>query len=103
MIYRLRHLTTYRYEKPVGFARCALRVTPHQGSDQTLLAHELLIMPMPIRQETRVGQFGERVVTATLETPHRELTIEALSRIDVTRPRLETLLFETPWEVARSG
>ena len=102
MIYRLRHRTTYRYEKPVSFARCALRVTPREGPDQALLAHELIISPHSTRQDIRVGQFGERVVTATLETPHRELTIEARSRVDVTRPRLETLLFETPWETARA-
>ena len=101
MIYRLRHLTSYRYERPVGFARCALRMTPREGPDQTLLAHDIVITPTPSHVSSRIGQFGEQVLTAIIETPHRELTIEASSRVNVIRPRLAPLLFETPWELAR--
>lgn len=101
MIYRLRHLTTYLYEKPVTFARCALRVTPRDGGDQTLLSHELTITPEPAMKACRRGQFGERVVTAMLTTPHRRLAIEARSRVEIIRPRLNAMLFETPWETAR--
>jgi len=102
VIYRLRHLTRYRYEKPVGFARCALRMTPREGADQTLLAHDLVITPSPSRQEIRVGQFGESVVCAMFETPHRELVIDARSRVAVYRPVAGPLLFEAPWEDARA-
>ena len=102
MIYRLRHRTTYRYEQPVSFARCVLRVTPRDGGDQTLLSHDILITPNPKHEDVRAGQFGERVVTATLETAHRQLTIDARSRIAVTRPRLAPWLFEPPWETTRA-
>ena len=102
MIYRLRHLTRYRYEKPVGFARCALRMTPGEGADQTLFSHDLVITPTPSRLETRVGQFGESVVCAMFETPHRELVIDARSRVAVNRPLEGPLLFEAPWEDARA-
>ncbi len=102
MIYRLRHLTTYRYEKPVGFARCALRMTPRDGADQSLLDHDLLITPAPSRLETRVGQFGEAVVSAMFGTPHRELVIDVRSRVAVNRSVEGPLLFETRWEDARA-
>jgi transglutaminase-like putative cysteine protease len=102
VIYRLRHLTTYRYEKPVGFARCALRMTPRDGADQSLLAHDLVITPTPSRLETRVGQFGESVVCAMFETPHRDLVIDARSRVAVNRPVAGPFLFETRWEDARA-
>ncbi len=102
MIYKLRHLTTYIYEKPVTFARCALRVTPRGGGDQTLLSHELIVTPEPAKIDRRVGQFGENVVTATLTTPHRRLAIDAISRVEVVRPRLTPLLFEISWEAARA-
>ncbi len=101
MIYRLRHLTKYRYEKPVGFARCALRMTPREGPDQTLFSHDLVITPTPSRLENRVGQFGESVVSAMFATPHRELVIDVRSRVDVNRPVAGPLLFEAPWEEAR--
>jgi transglutaminase-like putative cysteine protease len=101
VIYRLRHLTKYRYEKPVGFARCALRMTPREGPDQTLFSHDLVITPTPSRLENRVGQFGESVVSAMFATPHRELVIDVRSRVDVNRPVAGPLLFEAPWEEAR--
>jgi transglutaminase-like putative cysteine protease len=102
VIYRLRHLTTYRYEKAVGFARCALRMTPRDGADQTLLAHDLVITPPPARLVTRVGPFGESVVSAMFGTPHRELVIDVRSRVAVNRPVAGPRLFETPWEDARA-
>jgi hypothetical protein len=37
VIYQLRHLTTYLYEKPVTFARCALRLTPRRDAEQRVL------------------------------------------------------------------
>ena len=71
MIYQVRHLTTDLSEKPVTFARCALRLAPWHGADQAVLDSHLTITPRPIRLDEHVGQFGEQVVTATIETPHR--------------------------------
>jgi transglutaminase-like putative cysteine protease len=102
VIYLLRHLTTYRYEKPVGLARCALRMTPREGADQTLFSHDLVITPAPSRMETRVGQFGESVVSAMFATPHRELVIDVRSRLAVNRPVAGPLLFEARWEDVRA-
>ena len=45
MIYQVRHLTTYLYEKPVTFARCALRLTPWRGPDQAVLDSRLVERP----------------------------------------------------------
>ena len=75
MNYKLRHVTTYRYSKTVTFARCALRLTPQQGLDQTVLHSHIAITPTPSRLEERIGQFGEPVVTAIIDTPHQELKI----------------------------
>ena len=101
LIYQLRHLTTYLYEQPVTFARCALRLSPHQGADQTVLESRLQITPTPTRIEEHVGQFGETVVTAIIETPHRELEILATSRVDVMRPVRALPLGGAPWEAVR--
>lgn len=100
MIYSLRHLTTYLYEKPVTFARCALRLTPQQAADQAVLSSSLRITPVPARLEKHVGQFGEPVVTAIIETPHRELRILARSQVDVTRPAILPMAGER-WERVR--
>lgn len=102
MNYRLRHLTTYHYGRPVTFARCVLRLAPREGRDQTIFTHELTVTPAPARMNSRIGQFGETVVNATLETPHRELAIEARSTLAVHRPIANPLLFEAPWELVRA-
>ena len=103
MIYQLRHLTTYLYEKPVTFARCALRLAPRQDADQVVLDSHLTITPHPTRLEEHVGQFGERVVTATIETPHRSLKILARSHVEVTRPGPVWPLGGAPWEAVREA
>lgn len=102
MIYQLRHLTTYLYEKPVTFARCALRLTPRADLDQQILDSDLAITPRPTRLEEHVGQFGERVVTATIETPHRSLKILARSHVDVNRPAQPQPLAGPAWETVRN-
>ncbi len=103
MIYSLRHLTTYLYEKPVSFARCALRLTPQQAADQTVLSSSLRITPTPTRLEKHVGQFGEPVVTAIIETPHRELRILSRSKVEVTRPGRALPLGGETWERIREN
>ncbi len=101
MIYKLRHLTTYLYEKPVTFARCALRLAPQEADDQSVLSSSLRITPVPTRLERHVGQFGEPVVTAIIETPHKELKILARSQVEVTRPPRSLPLGGEAWERVR--
>lgn len=101
MIYKVRHLTTYTYEKPVSFARCALRLSAHPGDGQTVLESAVTLTPEPARIEEHIGQFGERVMTATIETPHNELKILATSRVQVDRPALPRPLAGQAWEAVR--
>jgi transglutaminase-like putative cysteine protease len=103
MIYRVRHLTAYTYEKPVTFARCALRLTPRTASDQTVLDSELIVTPTPSHIETHTGQFGERVINAIIATPHNELKIVAASRVEVQRPAPAQPLNGKPWETVRTA
>ena len=101
MNYKLRHVTTYRYSKTVTFARCALRLTPQQGLDQTVLHSHIAITPTPSRLEERIGQFGEPVVTAIIDTPHQELKIEARSEVAVHRASLLPGFTGAAWDAVR--
>ena len=101
MNYHLRHLSTYHYSKPVTFARCALRLSPQHSADQAVLRTQLNITPKPSRLDEHIGQFGERVVTATIEIPHQELKIESCSEVAVTRPALLPGLSGASWESVR--
>ena len=101
MIYQLRHLTTYRYESPVTLARCVLRLRPRDTAHQAVLESHLSITPRPAQTREHTGPFGERVVMATVETPHRELRIEARARVSVNRPARPTPLGGEMWEEVR--
>jgi len=98
--YKLRHVTTYHYEDEVTFARCSLRLTPRNGSDQSVFESSVTVTPAPVSVVEHVGQFGERVMTAMVETPHTELIIEAQAKVDVHRPAPAELR-GLPWEVVR--
>ncbi len=101
MIYRLRHLTTYSYSKPVTFARCALRLSPQQSPAQSVSGTHISIQPAPSRTSRHIGQFGEQVITAIIEAPHRELQIEAVSDVAVSRPALLPGMAGPAWETVR--
>jgi len=102
VIYAVRHKTTYAYESPVTFARCVLRLTPRTDADQRVLRSSVTIKPAPSRRLERTGPFGEQVLTVVVEEPHRQLIIEARSRVDVESP--EVAISPSPaWESARAA
>jgi transglutaminase-like putative cysteine protease len=101
VIYDLRHRTTYSYEAEVSFARCVLRLTPRSSASQTVLESSLTVTPTPSRTLERTGPFGEETLTLVVDQPHRELIIEARSRVDVHAPPNE-LPFRAPWEAVRA-
>jgi transglutaminase-like putative cysteine protease len=103
VIYTLRHLTRYRYGKPVRFARCAMRLRPRDGEGQTVLESRVTIDPEPRTQVVRHDYFGLETVSVTIDTPHSELRVEARSRVRVDRPALPEPESGAPWERVRAG
>ena len=101
MIYDLRHKTTYSYDAPVAFARCVLRLTPRATSGQTLLDHQIAIHPKPASMLERSGAFGELTRTVIVDQPHRALTIEARSRVDVHARLIDPAAPSEVWESVR--
>ena len=101
MIYTLRHLTTYRYGRPVRFARCALRLQPRDGEGQTILSSEVTVSPTPLTRTVRRDYFGLDVVSVLIDAPHSELRVEALSRVQVERPPLPPPESGPAWEAVR--
>jgi transglutaminase-like putative cysteine protease len=103
LIYRLRHLTTYRYQTPVTFARCVLRLSPRGDSEQTVIESTIAITPKPARVQEHIGPFGERVTTIMVDTPHRELKIDARSQVSVHRTAPAEPLKGPAWEEVRTA
>jgi transglutaminase-like putative cysteine protease len=107
MIYDVRHLTTYRYDGPVTFAQCTLRLAPAQTPFQRVLVHHVEVTPSAETRLERKGFFGSTSVSVAIEAPHRELRIEARSRVEVNRPPAPegaaTQLWENVREAATAG
>jgi transglutaminase-like putative cysteine protease len=98
VIYDVRHVTTYSYDAPVAFARCALRLLPRDEKHQHVLSSGLEIDPSPLMRVERQDFFGNRVVDLVLETAHRRLRVEARSRVDVRRDEPSLLRASQAWE-----
>lgn len=103
MIYTLRHLTTYRYARPVRFARCNLRLRPREGGGQRVLDSAVVVTPVPNRNGARKEFFGQETLTLTIDQPHRVFSVEARSRVRVERPVLPDPESGPSWEAVRAA
>lgn len=103
MIYGLRHRTTYSYQEEVSFARCVLRLTPRSSTTQTVLESRIAVTPEPSAVDEKTGPFGARMVTVTVDQPHRALVIEASARIDVHVPAPPGPDDSPAWEAVRAA
>jgi transglutaminase-like putative cysteine protease len=98
VIYDVRHVTTYKYAAAVAFARCALRLLPRDERNQRVRESGLEIAPTPVSRVERRDFFGNRTVEVVIETAHRQLRVEARSRVEVTRDEPRPGRYSPAWE-----
>jgi transglutaminase-like putative cysteine protease len=98
VIYDVTHLTRYEYGGKVAVNACALRLWPRQGEGQNVLAARIEVTPVPQMRSERTDVFDNRVTRIGIETPHRELVIKAISRVEVERPEPPLAALTPPWE-----
>jgi transglutaminase-like putative cysteine protease len=92
------HETTYQYEQPVTTSHHEVHLTPRDGEAQTLLAHELAIVPAPGAERDRLDYFKNRTRYFGIHEPHESLRIVATSEVEL-RPRAQPLpLWSMAWE-----
>ncbi len=101
MIYDIRHVTSYSYENPVGFARCSLRLEPRDGDGQELISHSVDIRPRPVERTVRRDFFGTHTESVLIEVPHRTLRIDSRSRVSVFRRAPGRATQSPAWESVR--
>jgi transglutaminase-like putative cysteine protease len=103
VIYDIRHVTTYSYENPVGFARCSLRLEPMSGDGQQLISHTVDIRPRPADRTVRRDFFGTHTESILIEIPHRNLRIDSRSRVSVSRQPPDRAMQSPAWESVRDA
>ena len=75
-ILNVRHLTTYRYKRPVEFGDHRMMMRPRDGHDQRLLSSELDIDPEPRRLRWLYDTFDNCVAIASFSGAWTSLRVE---------------------------
>jgi transglutaminase-like putative cysteine protease len=90
MTYKIVHRTTYKYKYPVSVGNHVACLTPRSLLHHRLVWNELSIRPLPATRSERVDYFGNLLCFFTIQEQHRELVVEARSKVTVDGPA-------TPW------
>jgi len=81
-ILTIKHITTYRYNKPVAFGEHRMMLRPRDDDDQKVIEAELEITPSPKQLAWSRDSFGNHVATAQFGRRARELRFVSSIRLD---------------------
>jgi len=99
MLYDVRHQTRFTYSGSVSISHQLLKLRPRRSSRQNIASAELEISPRPFVQRNWTDYFGNEVEFLTVQEPHRELVVTAISQVEVL-PGMNIMLdFSPAWEV----
>ncbi len=101
MKYRVTHITKYQYSKNVTLCYNVAHLLPRTTPQQTCSISELKISPLPTNTNEWSDIFGNRQASFSIEKPHNELIVTAISEVEVaTAGSLLDAAFPTSWEQA---
>jgi transglutaminase-like putative cysteine protease len=104
MMYRVKHVTTYRYGDPVLLAHHMAHLVPRQTPHQTCLRTQLRITPHPSElDESGVDYYGNPTAFFGLRDPHGTLTVQVSSKVEVRSRELPAADYGDPWEGPRDS
>lgn len=101
MLYKSIHTTLYDYREPVSLCHNVLHLTARSGSWQTRRSSELRISPPPSVMTERIDYFGNTATFATIEEPHRKLTVTAINVAEIAPVSAPMAELTPPWEAVR--
>jgi transglutaminase-like putative cysteine protease len=80
-VFEVRHLTRYRYARPVRLGEHRMMLRPRDDADQQLIAHRLAISPTPDALEAFRDDHGNWVALARFAEPAAELSVVSELRV----------------------
>lgn len=99
-VFRVVHRTEYRYEEEVTASFGQTHLLPRSSPAQEPQDATVSFWPVPDDRRTRTDFHGNRCVGFSILAPHRTLTIEATSVIEVHGPPAPPLVADQTWESA---
>jgi|SRR5579862_451711 len=78
----VRHVTTYRYKRPVSFGEHRMMLRPRDSYDQRLIEATLAISPEPVELRWVHDVFGNCVSLARFTEPSDQLCVDSTIRLD---------------------
>ena len=103
MNYRVRHSTRYTYSQPVAIAHNEVRLTPRTGGAQQARRTQLAIDPAPSVLSQQQDFFGNTIHFFTLQAPHHEMTVTAVSDVTIRSEKPVAPADTAPWEEVRAA
>ena len=103
MNYRVRHTTRYRYSQPVAIAHNEVRLTPRTGGVQHAHRTQLAIDPPPSVLHPQPDYFGTTTHFFTLQAPHTEMTVTAVSDVALRSETAPAPDASPPWNDVREA
>ncbi len=100
-LYDVTHTTTYDYHSPVTVSHHLLHLSPRRLPRQVRLEHHIETEPTLATSSQRTDYFGNDVMFATVEGPHRRLRITSHSRVAVGPASIPDAAETPPWENVR--
>lgn len=98
MKYKITHTTSYVYSTPVGVCHNLLMLTPREEPGVRCRSHRLVIRPTPQISARRTDYFGNHVHAFSIEENHRQLTVTATSRVQVSPAELPAPETTAAWD-----
>ncbi len=99
MKYRVTHSTRYSYSEHVTLCHNVAHLLPRTTAVQTCHLSELSIAPLPVVVNEWTDLFGNRQASFSIQEPHNELTVTAISEVDLLpMPGLAVDAADISWE-----
>ena len=105
MKYRVRHVTSYAYGKPVDLASHLLHLAPRPLPFQRVLDSAITVVPEPSLLHHGADHFGNRVAWVFLDQPHERfvVTMRAQVEVEFPTPPEESIPWEAVVAAAKAG
>jgi transglutaminase-like putative cysteine protease len=100
MTYKIIHRTTYKYKYPVSAGNHVACLKPRSFPRHQLVENEIDIHPAPAIITERVDYFGNLLSFFNIQEPHRELVVEARSKVIIGDGPAVRPAQDLPWEDA---